>query len=294
MSTIRSIAPRRARAAAIACLAAALLACAPAPGTAAGPTPAPTATTQAAASTTPAASPSAAASMAPLTDVSQGPNMVAYSGQTKGHLALPPGLAAGSKAPAVVMIHEWWGLNEYIKSEADRLAKEGYVVLAADLFGGKYATTQDQARSLTGGLDQAAATKNLQDAVAFLRARGDVGEVGALGWCFGGGQSLKLLLAQKDLAAGVIYYGALEPDPEKLKGLPPVLGVFGKLDQGPSPAQVAAFDQGLTTAGVTHEIYSYDGAGHAFANPTGGERYNATAAADAWTKTLAFLAKHLK
>jgi carboxymethylenebutenolidase len=130
--------------------------------------------------------------------------------------------------------------------------------------------------------------------VAFLRARPDVAKVSSLGWCFGGGQSLKLVMAQPDLAAGVIYYGGLESDPAKVKGLPPLLGIFGKLDQGPSQTQVAAFDAALTTAGVTHEIYSYDGAGHAFANPTGGDRYKPEAAADAWAKTLAFLAKHAK
>ena len=296
MTITRKSAPRQVRVLAAAALALALLACTPAAGNAV-PTPTPTPTTVAAASPTapPAASP------APLATVAPGPNMVAYAsggaagaGEHKGYLALPAGLAAGAKAPGVVMIHEWWGLNDHIRSQADTLAREGYVVLAVDLFGGKYATTADQARGLTGGLDQAAATANLTGAVSYLRARPDVGKVASLGWCFGGGQSLKLLQAQKDLAAGVIYYGSLESDPEKVRGLPPILGIFGKLDQGPSPAQVQAFEQALTTADVRHEIHSYEGAGHAFANPTGGERYRPEAAADAWAKTLAFLSAHTK
>ncbi len=289
MSRTRHTASRRDHALVAWLFAAALFACAPAPS-AAGPSPSPGAATV----VSPAPAASAAAAPAPLADVAPGPDMVAYHGETKGHLALPPGLAAGVKAPGLVIVHEWWGLNDYIKGEADRLAKEGYAVLAVDLYGGKYATTQDQARMLTGGLNQDAATANLKGAVAYLRGRQDVAKVAALGWCFGGGQALKLLLAQPDLAAGVIYYGSLESDPAKVKGLPPILGIFGKADTSVTPAHVQAFDQALTTAGVPHEIHSYDGAPHAFANPTGGERYKADAAADAWTKTLAFLAKHLK
>ena len=170
------------------------------------------------------------------------------------------------------------------------------MVLAVDLYGGKVAANQAEAMAQTKAVGEspAAATANLQDAVKFLRARADVAKVGSLGWCFGGGWSLKLVQAQKDLAAGVVYYGTLESDAEKLKGLPPMLGIFGKLDERPSPADVQAWDQALGTAGVTREIHSYDGAGHAFANPSGGERYRPEAAKDAWAKTLAFLDKNLK
>lgn len=272
----------------LACTPAATGPATPVPSTSAAPSTAPSAAPSATGSAVPAATPSAAVSPVPA-------NLVAYHGTTQGHLALP---AAGPmKAPAVVIIHEWWGLNDHIRGQANELAKNGYVVLAVDLYNGKVAATQAEAQAQTAAVNgnQAEAIANLQDAVKYLRARPEVNtsKVASLGWCFGGGYSLKLVQAQKDLAAGVVYYGALESDAEKLEGLPPMLGIFGKLDTGPSPEQVAGFDAGLTTAGVTHEIYSYDGAGHAFANPSGGDRYKPEAAADAWAKTLAFLNKHL-
>lgn len=262
------------------------LACAPTGQAQGGPT-------GAMVSSIPATAPSSAAG--PAAAVSPVPaNLVAYHGTTQGHLALPP--AGTGKAPGVVVIHEWWGLNDHIRGQAEELAKNGYVVLAIDLYSGKVAANQAEAQAQTKavGENPAEATANLQDAVKFLRARADVAKVGSLGWCFGGGWSLKLVQAQKDLAAGVVYYGSLESDPAKLTGLPPLLGIFGDLDQGPSPAMVKAFDAALGTAGVTREIHSYAGAGHAFANPSGGDRYKPEAAKDAWAKTLAFLNKNLK
>lgn len=221
------------------------------------------------------------------------PGPVAYHGTVQGHLATP---TVAGPHPAVVMIHEWWGLNEHIKTRAQDLAREGYVVLAVDLYNGKVAQTQPEAQALTQSLDQTEARANLQDAVKFLRARQDVkpDKVASLGWCFGGGWSLRLAQAQPDLAAAVIYYGTVQTDADALKGLPPIQGVFGEADTSIPMPQVRAFDQALTTAGVPHEIHTYPGAPHAFANPTNSERYRPEAAADAWAKTLAFLAARLK
>lgn len=221
------------------------------------------------------------------------PGEVVYHTGARGYMALPPEAITGTK-PAVVMIHEWWGLNQHIKDQANLLAQEGYVVLAVDLYGnGKVAadSTEAQASTRAVGEKPAEAASNLASAVAFLKARPDVkpNKVASLGWCFGGGWSLKLVQAQKDLSAGVIYYGALAKTADEVRGLPPILGIFGATDANPSASMVAEFKTALTTAGVPHEIHSYEGAGHAFANPSGGERYKAEAAKDAWAKTLAFL-----
>ncbi|MFN3429324.1 MAG: dienelactone hydrolase family protein [Candidatus Sericytochromatia bacterium] len=226
----------------------------------------------------------APAAASPTPGPSPGP--VAYHGTVQGHLATP---TAPGPHPAVVMIHEWWGLNEHIKTRAQDLAREGYVVLAVDLYNGRVAQTQPEAQALTQGLDQAEARANLQSAVTFLRSRQDVkrDKVASLGWCFGGGWSLRLAQAQPDLAAAVVYYGTVPTDADALKGLPPIHTSIPK-------AQARAFDQALTTAGVPHEIHTYPGAPHAFANPTNSERYRPDAAADAWAKTLAFLAARLK
>ena len=197
----------------------------------------------------------------------------------------------GGPYPGVVMIHEWWGLNENIKDMAEALASEGYAVLAVDLFG-EVAETPDDARRLTGSLDQDAALMNLEDASAFLRAQG-AGRIASLGWCFGGGQSLQLGLAD-DLDATVIYYGRLETDSDVLSALEqPVLGIFGEDDASISVDQVNAFDAALDDLGVDNEVYIYPGVGHAFANPSGAN-YAPDETMDAWTKTLEFLAANLR
>jgi len=119
-------------------------------------------------------------------------------------------------------------------------------------------------------------------------------DVGCLGWCFGGALSLQLALAQPDLRACVIYYGVqLETDPDVLRGLPPVLGLFGVDDENPPPEYVEAFEAGLEAADVLHDVHLYHGAGHAFANPTNDERYRPQQAAEAWRHTVDFLKRLL-
>jgi carboxymethylenebutenolidase len=219
---------------------------------------------------------------------------IPYHGDTKGHLVFPTN--AGGPKPGVVMIHEWWGLNDQIKEKADELAQKGYIVLAVDLFNGKVAKTPQEAQALVQALDQNEAIANMKDAVAFLRARNYVtqGRIATLGWCFGGGQALKLAQAQPGLAALVMYYGSVDTDPLALKGLPPILGIFGAADAAIPLDQVKVFDAALTQAGVPHEIHTYPGAPHAFANPTNTTAYRAEAAADAWAKTLDFLKAKLQ
>jgi len=203
------------------------------------------------------------------------------------------------KLPAVVMIHEWWGLNDNIKDMANELASEGYVVLAADLYNGEVATTPDKAMQLVSSVREnpEQAISNLQSAVQYLASLPNVNSsrIASLGWCFGGGQSLQLALnsEQNPLAATVIYYGNLVNDTNELSKINwPVLGIFGDQDQSIPVESVNAFEQALNETGITNEIYIYPGVGHAFANPSG-DNYAPAETVDAWEKTLAFLKKYV-
>jgi carboxymethylenebutenolidase len=203
------------------------------------------------------------------------------------------------KLPAVVMIHEWWGLNDNIKEMADELAGEGYVVLGADLYDGEVTTDPNRASELSSSVREnpQQAITNLQSAVQYLASLPNVNSsrIAALGWCFGGGQSLQLALnsEQHPLAATVIYYGNLVNDTSELSKIKwPVLGIFGDQDNSIPVDSVRAFGRGLNETGVTNEIYIYPGVGHAFANPSG-DNYAPQETADAWQKTLTFLGKYV-
>jgi len=210
-----------------------------------------------------------------------------------GHFATPAG---GEGAAAVVLIHEWWGLNDNIRAVAGRLAGEGYTALAVDLYEGETPDGREGAarlaRAARGRTDRV--TDNLRQAVAYLQARG-AERIGVVGWCFGGGWSLRTALAVPTaIDAAVIYYGRLVTDPAELEPLrAPVLGLFGELDSGIPPETVRAFEAALGELGKPASIHIYPGAGHAFANPSG-ERYRRAAADDAWAKTLAFFDEHLR
>lgn len=195
--------------------------------------------------------------------------------------------------PGVVMIHEWWGLTDQIKDMAEQLAKEGYQVLAVDLFKGSVAQTPEQARSQTSSLNQEEALDNLKTAVTFLRGK-NAAKIASLGWCFGGGQSLQLSLSGQQLDGTIIYYGNLvtdRPKLQKLKG--PVLGIFGDKDTSIPSAKVQEFETALNDLNIKNSITIYPGVGHAFANPTG-QSYAPVETKDAWTKTLLFLEQNLK
>lgn len=195
--------------------------------------------------------------------------------------------------PGVVMIHEWWGLNDNIRQMAEELAGQGYHVLAVDLYHGEVADAPERARELVGSLEQPEAVENLQAAVAYLRER-NASKVASLGWCFGGGQSMQLALNQEDLDATVIYYGNLVTDPTALHTIDwPVLGIFGEEDTSIPVETVREFEQTLDSLGIAHEVYVYPGVGHAFANPSGAN-YAPEETADAWDKTLRFLADALE
>jgi len=211
-----------------------------------------------------------------------------------GYLARPD--TAGSM-PGVIVIHEWWGLNDNIRTMTERLAAEGYVALAVDLYGGDVAETPDQARTfMSRAMDrQEAQTSNLTQAYEYLTLRHDADNVGSIGWCFGGAWSLRTALALPDaLDAAVIYYGQLVTDPDQLATLDmPVLGIFGAEDSSIPLNVVRDFGDTLDSLGTDVTIEIYDGAGHAFANPSG-ERYMPEAAEDAWQTTRAFLDRTLR
>ena len=203
--------------------------------------------------------------------------------------------------PAVVMIHEWWGLNENIKNMAETLAKEGYVVLAADLYNGQVANTTESAQNLVSKVREnpSESINNLQHAVRYLASLENVNssKIASLGWCFGGGQSLQLALntePEYPLAATIIYYGNLVSDQESISKIKwPVLGIFGDQDKSISVESVKQFEEALNANGITNEIYIYKGVGHAFANPSG-DNYAPQETQDAWEKTVSFLKKYLK
>jgi carboxymethylenebutenolidase len=202
------------------------------------------------------------------------------------------------KLPAVIMIHENRGLNDNIKDTADLLSRQGYVVLAVDLFQGQVTADPNRAMELSSVVrnNPGIAIENMKSAVRYLTSLENVNgsRIASLGWCFGGGQSLQLALNSEDhpLAATIIYYGNLVNDTAALSKIKwPVLGIFGDQDQAIPVDSVMQFQQALNEIGVTNEIYIYPGVGHAFANPSG-DNYAPQETADAWKKTLAFLDKY--
>ena len=211
-----------------------------------------------------------------------------------GHFAFPSDMI--EPLPAVIMIHEWWGLNDNIRAMAERLAAEGNIVLAVDLFRGDAATTPEAARQLMlrAVENSDSVRSNLEQAYAFVTKTAGAPRVASLGWCFGGGWSLNTaLLFPQELDAAVIYYGQVTDDEERLASLEvPILGLFGSEDRGIKLESVRRFEEALERLGKDHEIRVYEGAGHAFANPSG-NNFNAEYAEDAWERTLEFLREHL-
>ncbi len=199
--------------------------------------------------------------------------------------------------PAIVVIHEWWGLNDWVKEQASKLADEGYVALAVDLYRGKVATTAEQAHEIMRGVPEDRAARDLVAAVGFLRSQGNVKKdrVGSIGWCMGGGYSLQTAIEVPDLAATVINYGHLATEPATIKRInAPILGLFGGKDQGISPDDVRKFEAAMNAAGKKIDIKIYPDAGHGFENPNNKDGYRAADTADAWNRTVEFLAATLK
>jgi carboxymethylenebutenolidase len=210
----------------------------------------------------------------------------------KAYLSLPKG---EPPHPGIVVIQEWWGLNDNIKHWSDRLAADGYAALAVDLYDGRIATTPDEASTYMQSVEESRAYEILHAAFDFLQSDSRIraSKRGSVGWCFGGGWSLNLALAEPELDCAVVYYGRLVEDPKELAKIrAKVCGIFGNQDRGIPPEIVNEFEKGLRAAGVDHEIHRYD-AEHAFANPSSA-RYDHEAAKAAWKKVRKFLASNLK
>ena len=201
-----------------------------------------------------------------------------------GALAVPDVKPAG----AVMLIHEWWGLNDQIKSVASEVAKQGHLALAIDLYNGQVASKPEDAEKYMKGVAPAEARETMSAWVDWLKAHPDGnGKVAALGWCFGGGMALQASL-DRPTNGTVVYYGNVARSAEELMALKgPVLGQFATQDQWINPAMVDGFEAAMKQAGKVLEIHRYD-ANHAFANPTG-ENYDAEDARQSWDSTAAFL-----
>jgi carboxymethylenebutenolidase len=210
----------------------------------------------------------------------------------RGFLARPAG--AKKDIPGIVVIHEWWGLNDNIRAVTSQLASEGYAALAVDLMGGGVATTPDSAQVLVRyAVDRAPVTTgNLTAAIGYLRKAG-AARIGTIGWCFGGHWSLRAGIAGGDqVNAVVMYYGRPITDAATLEGLrAPLLGIFGSQDRGIPADSVRAMTATLDGLGRAQSVEFFD-AGHGFANPSG-RAYNAAASEAAWSKTVGFFRKHL-
>jgi carboxymethylenebutenolidase len=199
--------------------------------------------------------------------------------------------------PALVVIHEWWGLNDWVKQQADRYAQLGYVTLAIDLYRGQVATTPDQAHEIMRGVPEDRAKRDLLAATAYLRSLNIVNakRVGAIGWCMGGGYALDLAIADPKLKAAVINYGHLASDDATLKKIhAAILGIFGGQDRGIPVADVRRFETRLTALNKKVQIHIFPDAGHAFENSNNQQGYRKEDAEQAEQITEKFLAINLK
>jgi carboxymethylenebutenolidase len=210
------------------------------------------------------------------------------------YLALPDG---SGKHPAILVIHEWWGLNDWVKEQAQRFAAQGYVALAVDLYRGQVATTPDDAHILMRGLPDDRGLRDLEAAFAYLSSRPDVdsNKIGPIPSRPRGARAVKFAEDQPKLAAFVVNYGSLPTDPAIVAKIQaPMLGNFGAEDKGIPPEAVHAFEAKMKAAGKSADIKIYEGAGHAFQNPNNTQGYRKEATEDADKRIDAFFHKELR
>jgi carboxymethylenebutenolidase len=196
--------------------------------------------------------------------------------------------------PGILVIHEWWGLNDWVKDQASKLSDLGYVALAIDLYRGKVATTPDEAHEIMRGVPDDRAARDLHAAFEFLKSQSNVKKdrIASIGWCMGGGYSFNVAMQEPTLTADIINYGHLATDPGSLKQInASILGIFGGQDRGISEEDVRKFEQVMKQMDKKVEIVIYPNAGHGFENPNNDNGYRAADAADAWKRTVKFLAE---
>jgi carboxymethylenebutenolidase len=218
--------------------------------------------------------------------------------EVKAFLAIPDGKGPH---PGIVVIQEWWGLTDWIKDNSKRLAEQGYVALAPDLYRGKVATNPMMARQLMTGMPRDRAIRDLKAALDTLAMRDDVDKqrLGSIGWCMGGGYSLQLALHDDRVKACAMCYGAVVTDPDMLKSLnATVLGIFGQEDRGIPPEQVHKFEEALKQAGKKSAGIHEFKAGHSFMRPDNPDQknpaYQESEAREAWQNVDKFFADTLK
>lgn len=211
-----------------------------------------------------------------------------------GYFAFPSDMI--DPLPAIIIVHEWWGLNDQVRAMADRLAAEGYIVLAVDLFSGKTSTTAVEARLLMLSVieNPVPAEENIRQAYDFVDSTAGAPRIGSIGWGFGGDWALNTaMLFPDELDAVVIYYGQVTDDEDVLRPInTPILGLFGAKDSSIPVESVRKFEAALERLRKNYEIHIYPAAGFAFANPSS-RSYVAETAEDAWTRTLGFLVFNL-
>jgi carboxymethylenebutenolidase len=216
-------------------------------------------------------------------------------GEASGYLAASTDPT--KKKPGIIVIQEWWGMDDWVEQQTDRFAAQGYVALAVDLYRGKSTKSMEEAHELSRGLPEDRALADLKAGVDFLSARPDVdpNSIGVIGWCMGGGYALKLATQEPRLKATVVNYGSLITDHSTIAKIhSQVLGNFGGADRGIPAADVKKFGGTLTAAGKLGDIKIYEGAGHAFMNPNNTQGYDAAAAQDAWKRIDGFFDRTLR
>jgi carboxymethylenebutenolidase len=206
-----------------------------------------------------------------------------------GYLARPVGITS---PPALVLIHEWWGLNDHIKDIADRYARAGFAAAAVDLYQGAVTKDAGEAARLMSGLDADRALDDLRTTVDFLRAEGAPG-VGVTGFCMGGVYTL-LTACTTPVDAAVAFYG-IPDDLSVIQNLScPLLFIGGERDQWITVEKMKRLEAALKQHGKEAEVRIYDGADHAFFNDTRPDVYSAADAADAWQRAVDFFSRHLQ
>ena len=216
------------------------------------------------------------------------------NGKTSGGYLAGP---ASGRGPGVIVLQEWWGLVDHIKAVADRLADEGFVALAPDMYHGESTTSPDDAGKLMMALDIGRVERDLRGAIDFLLARDEVtsARVGTVGFCLGGQLSLFAACENASVGACVVFYGIhpnVKPNLAALQA--PVLGFFAERDDFVPPAAVRQLEADLQAVGKTADFTICDGADHAFFNDTRAEVYHEAHAATCWARMLAFYREHVR
>ena len=209
--------------------------------------------------------------------------------QVSGYLARPE----GKPRAGMIVIQEWWGLNDDIKEIADGYAAEGYLALAPDMYHGQVTDEPDDARKLVMALERDLAAKEIDAAVSWLKGTQGVAKVGCVGFCMGGGLTLATALRPSSgIDAAHVYYGGGMPEAAVLATIKvPVMGSYGAEDQSIPVDQVDSLREALQSSGVENDVKRYEGAGHSFFNR--GHGHHPAAAADSWERSKAWFARHL-